>query len=153
MALNTGTKVGRPLRALPPDLGERQLRRLEWLGLLLVALVVLGTPLAAFGYQAYRQAAAGEIVVLARIPESGNWSPEVIRVKQGQTVRLRLTSEDVTHGLLAPELDLFVDHISAGKYTTVEFTASKPGEYPFYCTVVCSPLHAEMIGKVIVEAE
>ncbi len=36
-------------------------------------------------------------------PEGG-WPPKEIRVRQGETVHLRLTSEDVTHGFPIPDL-------------------------------------------------
>jgi len=40
--------------------------------------------------------------------------------------------------------------VDPGETKTVEFTASKPGVFPFYCTNFCSALHQEMQGYMIV---
>ncbi len=69
---------------------------------------------------------------------------------QGEHVRLRLTSADVSHGLIVPGLKISVPEIYPGKYTTVDFTADKPGKYPFICTVLCSVNHAHMQGGIVV---
>jgi heme/copper-type cytochrome/quinol oxidase subunit 2 len=34
---------------------------------------------------------------------------------------------------------------------TVEFTADRPGVFPFYCSVRCSPLHMALMGTLVVE--
>lgn len=128
------------------------MRKLEIVALLLVVLVILGTPIVVFGYQSFLRASSpDEITVKARTAESGGWSPSSITVKAGQKVRLRITSEDVVHGIGIPELGIQENNIYPGKWVTVEFVASKSGTFPFYCTVLCSPKHGLMQGKLIVE--
>ena len=128
------------------------MRRLEIVALLAVLVVVLGTPAAALGYEALlRSQTANEYTLIAYAPEGGNWSPSTIRVKQGERVRLRLSSADVAHGLAIPGLNVSVKEIYPGKFTVVEFVADKPGTYPFVCTVLCSPQHGGMKGEIIVE--
>lgn len=129
------------------------MQRLEILAIIIALLVVVGTPAATFGYETFlRSQNPDEITIIARAPENGNWSPSTIRVKQGDTVRLRLTSDDVAHGLTIPGLNVKVGEIYPGKFTTVEFVADKPGNFPFFCTVLCSPQHGTMKGEIIVEA-
>jgi nitrous-oxide reductase len=41
--------------------------------------------------------------------------------------------------------------LEPGESSTVEFTADKPGVYPFYCTEFCSALHLEMMGYLLVQ--
>jgi heme/copper-type cytochrome/quinol oxidase subunit 2 len=34
---------------------------------------------------------------------------------------------------------------------TITFTPDKVGQFPFFCTVWCSPRHEEMCGVLVVE--
>jgi cytochrome c oxidase subunit 2 len=116
----------------------------------LIVLVLFGTPAAALGGQRYLNTAPDEFTIVAHTDEDGGFIPSRITVVQGEHVRLRLTSADVIHGLAVPGLGINVDEIYPGKYVTVDFTPTKPGTYPFMCTVVCSPLHYKMQGAIIV---
>src|SRR3990172_4934166 len=96
------------------------MRRLEIVALLAVLVVVLGTPAAALGYEALlRSQTANEYTLIAYAPEGGNWSPSTIPVKQGERVRLRLSSADVSHGLPIPGLNVSVKEIYPCKFTVV----------------------------------
>lgn len=122
----------------------------EIVALILVLLVVAGVPAAMLLYD-QRQRPADEITLIGRTPLRGNWSQREIRVKQGAVVRLRLTSEDVTHGFLIPDLGVNGAPISPGVFKTVEFTAERAGVFNFYCNNLCSHEHGGMTGKIIVE--
>ncbi|MFQ5801093.1 MAG: cupredoxin domain-containing protein, partial [Candidatus Hydrothermarchaeales archaeon] len=77
----------------------------------------------------------------------------VIRVKQGEVVTLRLTSMDVVHGFNLSYYNIF-ETLYPGKITTVEFVADKSGEFEFYCSArSCGLGHLEMKGTLIVEPE
>ncbi len=76
--------------------------------------------------------------------------PATIRVKEGDTVRLHITSIDVTHGFSLPEFKIAAE-LTPGTERTLEFVASKKGTYSFFCTVVCGPKHGDMRGSLIVE--
>lgn len=80
------------------------------------------------------------------------WSfePATIMVKEGDTVRLNIKSEDVTHGFAISEFGVN-ERLLPGKTTTVEFVADKKGEYIFFCSVPCGSGHGGMKGKLIVE--
>lgn len=78
------------------------------------------------------------------------FDPPVITVKQGDKVRLKITSTDVTHGFALTEFNVKVDLVP-GKEETVEFVADKKGEFTFFCSVVCGEGHLDMKGKLVVE--
>lgn len=122
----------------------------ELIALVLVLLAIVGTPI---GVMLYDNAArpANEITLVGHRPLDGNWSQREIRIKRGETVRLRLTSEDVTHGFYVPDLDVNAGPISPGKFKVVEITPQRAGTFKFYCNILCSHEHGGMIGNIIVE--
>lgn len=79
------------------------------------------------------------------------WDPDQITVPAGSFVRLNLFNEDFyAHGFAIKELDIDV-YLSAKKTMLIEFTADlAPGEYEFYCSVLCGQGHFDQIGKLIV---
>lgn len=96
-----------------------------------------------------------------------DFTPSLIRVKQGATVRLKITASDRTHGF---KIDIYPDGakdkgrpglvftstqecIKLEKNTpeTVEFVAHTPGTYTFKCCVHCGFGHGRMKGQLIVE--
>ncbi|HLW51951.1 MAG TPA: cupredoxin domain-containing protein [Candidatus Angelobacter sp.] len=79
-----------------------------------------------------------------------SYSPNPIRVKKGEHVRLVITCSDHDHGI---KLDEF--HIEAklkkGVPTPVEFTPDQTGTFTFKCSVHCGIGHNGMKGTLIVE--
>ncbi|MFZ8808796.1 MAG: hypothetical protein ACO2PN_11930 [Pyrobaculum sp.] len=41
--------------------------------------------------------------------------------------------------------------LNPGETVDVEFEATHPGVYAFYCVEFCSPLHLEMVGFLEIE--
>ncbi|MCR4277181.1 MAG: cupredoxin domain-containing protein [Candidatus Roizmanbacteria bacterium] len=82
--------------------------------------------------------------------KSWAFNPEVITVKQGDKVKLKIKSIDVTHGFALPDFDVKIDLVP-NKEETVEFTADKKGEFTFFCSVMCGEGHTGMKGKLVVE--
>lgn len=78
------------------------------------------------------------------------YSPNELRVKQGEKVRLILTALDRKHGFEIKDLGIETK-LEKGKETVVEFVAEKPGEFPFKCSSFCGFGHGRMRGKLIVE--
>jgi nitrous-oxide reductase len=83
-----------------------------------------------------------------------HFTPEHVRVKQGDRVIWHLTSleraRDATHGFCIAGYNVNLS-LEPGEAATVEFVADKPGVFNFYCTEFCSALHLEMVGYVMVE--
>ncbi|OGE20698.1 MAG: cytochrome C [Candidatus Dadabacteria bacterium RIFCSPHIGHO2_12_FULL_53_21] len=83
-----------------------------------------------------------------------HFNPEHISVKEGDKVIMHLTNveraRDATHGFAIDGYNVNLS-LEPGESSTVEFTADKPGVYPFYCTEFCSALHLEMMGYLLVQ--
>lgn len=74
-----------------------------------------------------------------------------LHVPAYQSVRLRITSQDVIHSFSIPALRLKRDAVP-GTYTSVGFVADRPGEYRLFCAEYCGTDHSRMRGKVVVMA-
>lgn len=124
----------------------------EWIAGILVLLIVLGVPI---GATLAKTAGAGlepnTIDITLRAYEKGGFTPDRVVVKQGETVRLRLISEDVTHGFIIGGLGIDAGVIEPGKPVIVEFTPENKGEFSYVCSVRCSPMHSRIRGMLVVE--
>jgi nitrous-oxide reductase len=82
-----------------------------------------------------------------------HFSPDLIRVQEGDTVHLHITSveqaHDATHGFCINSHNVNLS-LEPGKHCNVTFVADQAGVYPFYCTEFCSALHLEMAGYLLV---
>lgn len=84
------------------------------------------------------------------------WTPDVITVKQGQTVKLIITSTSeenpafARHGLALEGYNIN-QILPVGETTAVEFVADKKGSFRFRCSVPCGSGHMSMIGTLVVE--
>jgi heme/copper-type cytochrome/quinol oxidase subunit 2 len=77
------------------------------------------------------------------------YSPSELQVNPGDTVILRLISNDVVHGLYVDGYDLSIE-ADPGQTTTLTFVANKSGSFRFRCNVTCGAMHPFMIGKLTV---
>jgi cytochrome c oxidase subunit 2 len=78
------------------------------------------------------------------------FAPNQITVKQGETVILRLKSEDVTHGFFTRAFKIDED-IEPGKSTDVTITPQSTGTYTIICDHFCGAGHGNMNMSVVVE--
>ena len=67
----------------------------------------------------------------------------------GQPVRVVMTSQDVIHSLFVPAFRIKQD-VVPGRYTSVWFTATRPGTYELYCAEYCGTEHSVMRGRIVV---
>jgi cytochrome c oxidase subunit II len=79
-----------------------------------------------------------------------NFSPAQITVKKGETVTLRLTSEDVTHGFYMKPLKID-EVIEPGKPTDVTITPQAAGTFTTICDHFCGSGHGNMHMTIVVE--
>jgi cytochrome c oxidase subunit 2 len=70
-----------------------------------------------------------------------------LHVPVGRPVRLIMGSEDVLHSYYIPAFRVKADVIP-GRYNTLSFTATKPGQYHLFCAEYCGTKHSGMIGTV-----
>lgn len=78
------------------------------------------------------------------------FSPKEVTLKAGETVKLELTSEDVTHGFFAKPLGID-EVIVPGKTTEVLLTPRTPGRYTTICDHFCGAGHGGMKMTIVVE--
>ena len=78
--------------------------------------------------------------------------PAELHVPPSEPVRLVLTSADVIHGFFIPAFRLKMDAVP-GRYNTMWFTATAPGEYLVQCSVYCGTKHSEMRSVCIVHPD
>ncbi len=83
-----------------------------------------------------------------------HFTPEHIRVRQGDRVVIHITNieqaHDATHGFAIAKYNVNLS-LEPGESETVSFVADTPGVFPYYCTEFCSALHLEMTGYLLVE--
>lgn len=72
-----------------------------------------------------------------------------LHVPAGRPVKVTFTSEDVLHSLFIPAFRVKADAIP-GRYSSIWFTATRPGEYRIFCAEYCGTKHSGMIGRVVV---
>jgi nitrous-oxide reductase len=83
-----------------------------------------------------------------------HFTPDIIRVKQGETVKIHLDNleqaYDATHGFAINSYNINLS-LEPGEHEDVTFVADRQGVFPIYCTEFCSALHLEMAGYLLVE--
>ncbi|KYO50566.1 cytochrome c oxidase subunit II [Tistrella mobilis] len=72
-----------------------------------------------------------------------------LHVPAGTPVRLNMASQDVIHSLYVPALRLKRD-VVPGRYTSLWFTADRPGTYRLTCAEFCGTDHSTMGGRLVV---
>ncbi|HEV8336406.1 MAG TPA: cupredoxin domain-containing protein [Candidatus Polarisedimenticolia bacterium] len=93
---------------------------------------------------------ASKVKNITIVAIEGKLSPDVIRVRRGDLVRLTFKVKDGTYGVKIPALNV------KGKATPerpvyVEFAATSEGEYEIRCTKFWGIKHWSENGKIVVE--
>jgi nitrous-oxide reductase len=96
----------------------------------------------------------GDVVEIWMSATRSHFTPDIIRVKQGDTVKLHITNieqtRDATHGFAVADYNVQAS-LEPGETASFEFVANRSGAFNFYCTEFCSALHLEMAGWMLVE--
>jgi cytochrome c oxidase subunit 2 len=93
---------------------------------------------------------AGDIPVIDITAKRFAFSPDKITLTKGKTVKLRIHSEDVTHGFFLRPLKLD-EEISAGQTVEVTMTPQEVGTFTLICDHFCGANHGNMNMTVAVE--
>lgn len=72
-----------------------------------------------------------------------SYTPDVITVKRGESVKIIINDGDTTHGISIPDLNV-------RGIGSVEFTADKTGTFEFKCPTFCGEGHRTMKGTLVV---
>jgi cytochrome c oxidase subunit 2 len=93
---------------------------------------------------------ADDVPVIEITAKRFAFSPDKVTLKKGQTVKLRLHSEDVTHGFFLRPLKLD-EEIPAGQTIEVTVTPQTPGTFTTICDHFCGANHGNMNMTIVVE--
>ena len=124
-----------------------RLRVRERAAAIIVALALVIGPASVIGYGRWVDR---DVVTVKAV----QWAylPNIIRVKAGVPVRLKIISEDVVHGFAINGIPVTISELIPGKAEYVTFTPKTPGTYYYHCTTYCGLAHFKMVGQIIVTA-
>ncbi len=111
-----------------------------------VALAALAAATA--GARAPARAAEPRVVEI--VARRFQFTPNVVTLRKGEPVILRLRSEDVTHGFFQRPLGIDTV-IVPGKVTEVPLTPTASGRYAVICHHFCGAGHGNMKMTIAVE--
>jgi cytochrome c oxidase subunit 2 len=113
----------------------------------LITAFCFGTLLSLMGTN---RAHADDVPVVEITAKRFAFSPDKITLKKGQTVKIRLHSEDVTHGFFLRPLKLD-EEIPAGQTIEVTVTPQTAGNFTTICDHFCGANHGNMNMTIVVE--
>ena len=93
------------------------------------------------------------ITIHARMAEAGGWLPGELTARVGESLRLQLVSDDVTHSFAVGQMEMDPVDLFPGEVQEISLTFDKPGKYTYYCTRWCGPNHWRMRGTIDVQAQ
>lgn len=89
------------------------------------------------------------INIKAAVPEAGGFEPSSFRVAKGETVTLRFTSADVTHGIaIGPGLDIEIENLTPNEPQEITLSFDRLGMYTYYSNRWNSPDNWRMRGTI-----
>lgn len=81
------------------------------------------------------------------------FQPARVEVKEGERVRLVVTSADGVHGLEIKKFRVNKKIPRGSEQITIEFVASAAGEFAILCSEYCGDGHEDMKGMLVVAAK
>jgi len=135
--------------------------RLEVVWTLIPVAIVLGLFTAGFRGYLSAMVAPAESLEIGVTGEKWMWtfsypdgtnSLNELRVPLNRPVKLILSSKDVIHSFFVPEFRIKRDAVP-GRYTSIWFQATEPGEMNVLCTEYCGTGHSGMLAKLVVMPE
>ena len=122
------------------------MKRSRWLLLCCLVLLLITTA----AQPPFHARAAEQPRVINITAKRFGLTPNVITLKKGETVTLRLASEDVTHGFFMKALKLD-EIIEPGKPTEITLTPQQDGCFTTICDHFCGAGHGNMSMTIVVE--
>jgi cytochrome c oxidase subunit 2 len=121
---------------------------------LMRTLIALSACLAFVGATASMQAPEREpqVQMVDVSAERFIFTPSQIKTTVGTTLRIRLRSDDTTHGFRIVGTGTNIEIPKRGRdAATVDFTPEHAGRYEFQCSKVCGAGHGFMRGVIVVK--
>jgi cytochrome c oxidase subunit 2 len=121
------------------------MQRLKWAAVgvaaLVMTLMVTGT---------VQRVHAQEPKVIEITAKRYGFTPDKVTLKKGETVTLRVHSEDVVHGFFSRQLKID-ETIEPGKTAEVTLTPQAAGTFKTICDHFCGAGHGNMAMTIVVE--
>lgn len=92
----------------------------------------------------------GNVIEMSITGSNFKFSPNQIKAKKGDTIKLTFTSSGGVHDFTVDEFDVQTSQLSEGEEEEVEFVVDQAGTFEFYCSVG-NHRKMGMVGKLIVE--
>lgn len=96
------------------------------------------------------RAHADDVPVVEITAKRFAFTPDKVTLKKGQTVKIRLHSEDVTHGFFLRPLKID-EEIPAGQVKEITVTPQVAGTFTPICDHFCGVNHGNMHMTIVVE--
>jgi protein-disulfide isomerase len=106
---------------------------------------------ALLGSDAQAAAPSGTAKTIKMTAELWKFTPNVVRVKQGEKVTLEVTGVSGTHGLSIPALGIN-ETVIQGNTVRIDLPTDKVGTYDFLCSIQCGSGHSDMTGQIVIES-
>lgn len=116
---------------------DKRLNRWIFLAIIITLLAGVGTP--------YAQ----ETKVFQITAKKYDFTPDTIKVNQGDKIVLKVTATDRDHGIGIEGYNIDRE-LPEGDTVTIEFVADKKGEFTIKCTKFCGLGHFNMKAILIV---
>jgi plastocyanin len=135
----------------------------EIIAAIVVVITLVAIPYAIFGNAPWANSGSMRVIHLTAVTNDGVWTdakvnasnywtqkykPAHLVIQNGEKVLLRLSSSDVTHSFYVPELNIGPIIVDGGHTEEVVIQSEKPGNYTYYCIIVCGECHYYMQGTV-----
>lgn len=117
---------------------------------LALSILLSFTIVALMTFSSSGRAHADDVPVVEITAKRFAFSPDKITLKKGQAVKLRLHSEDVTHGFFMRALKID-EVIVPGKTTDLTLTPQTAGTFTTICDHFCGANHGGMKMTIVVE--
>jgi cytochrome c oxidase subunit 2 len=116
--------------------------------MLVIALTTAGLTIASPSHARAEETPKPRVVAITA--RRFEFVPKEITLKQGESVTLRLTSEDVTHGFFMKALGIDAV-IEPGQPTDVTITPQTAGSFTTICDHFCGEGHGNMHMTIVVQ--
>ncbi len=97
-----------------------------------------------------RRVSAQEMRVIEIAAKRYEFTPNTITLRKGETIKLRLHSEDVTHGFFSRQLNID-ETVEPGKTAEITLTPQTAGTFKTICDHFCGAGHGNMAMTIVVE--
>lgn len=114
---------------------------------------VTGQVVGIIDYGAVKEERVGEEMTTVKefsvVVTKTGYSPDLLQVDKGDTVRIIAYAKDANHGFVLPAFGIN-EYLEENNYKTIEFVADQEGTFSFFSQVYSGPNTKNVNGKLIV---